>query len=365
MHWQVDNICIDTDDGWKSQEYGDQLLIYKGYIDQGTLDQQLLSVNNQTLGNFCVIAVDRLQQKIHMITDRYRSFPIYFENGHQINNLVLLDSTAWTDSIVELDFDLTVTEHKVDVIGPIDSTPMTYELALDQVHKILTDKTQHFLRNNSLPLKVFLSGGVDTLLVYSYLVNAGAEFELVNYNYLEHDHFWRSNDHLIKRNWGYQQIHHWRQSCMLVSGAPGDEFMLRSPVTANLYLKRNNTSITQLLEQYPDCLHHSYFSRDKHLSIFQHQQLTEHDTSDWALCNILVNDWQHWHLGNTLTWTPLRDLEIIKTILRMPLSNAINQIMDSEFSKCLIERNVPGATRFISDQKNTGPTLKNLNLLFE
>jgi hypothetical protein len=140
--------------------------------------------------------------------------------------------------------------------------------------------------------------------------------------------------------------------------------MLRSPTTANLYLHRNNTSIPQLLEQYPQCLHYLYFNLDKHQKIFQEQQNIQQDTSDWAICNILANDWQHWHLGNTLTWTPLRDLEIIKILLRMPLPHAINQIMDSEFSKCLIERNAPGATRFISDQKNTGPSLKNLNCLF-
>lgn len=365
MHWQVGNVCIDTDDGWLSQDHGDLLLIYKGYTDQRKLDQQLLSVDHQTLGNFCVIIVDRTQQKIRMVADRYRSFPVYFKNGHQVTNLVPVDKTAWTDSKVEIDFDLNTTEHKFDAIGPIDPMLLDYESALDQVHEILITKTQNFLDNNSLPLKVFLSGGIDTLLVYSYLVNAGAEFELLDYNHLEHDYFWRSNEHLIKQNWGYKQIHHWRESCVLASGAPGDEFMLRSPTTANLYLRRNNTDIPQLLEQYPDCLHYSYFNLDKHQKIFQEQQNSQQDTSDWELCNILVNDWQHWHLGNTLTWTPLRDVEIIKILLRMPLRHAINQIMNSEFSKCLIERNVPGATRFISDQKNTGPALKNLNLLFD
>lgn len=365
LHWQVGSVCIDTDDGWKSQEHTDHLYIYKGYTDQGRLDQQLTSVSSLTLGNFCVIVVDRGRQTIRIVADRYRSFPIYFENGHGVTNLEPFAMTAWTDSSLEFTFDLNVIENKVDVIGHIDTTPLTYESALDQVHTILINKTQKFLDSNTLPLKVFLSGGVDTLLVYSYLVNAGAEFELIDYNHLEHDYFWRSNNHLITRNWGYSQIHHWRNPCVLASGAPGDEFMLRSPTTANLYLQRNNTSIPEQLSLFPNCLHYSYFNLAKHQKIFQEHQNTNQDTSDWALCNTLVNDWQHWHLGNTLTWTPLRDLEIIKLMLRMPLTNAINQIMDSEFSKHLIERNRPGATQFLSDQKNTGPALKNLNRLFQ
>ena len=359
-HWQVDNIHVDTDNGWESQDINGQLFIYKGYTDQGTLDQQLTSADHLTLGNFCIIVVDRALKKIRIVADRYRSFPIYFENGHQVNNLVPLAATVWTDSILELDFELTATEHKVDVIGTLDSTEISYESALDQIHKILVDKTQQFLNSNTLPLKVYLSGGVDTLLVYSYLVNAGAVFELVDYDHIEHDYFWRENDHLIKQNWGYKQLHHWREPCVLASGTPGDEFMLRSPTTANMYLSRHNTSIPQLLEQRPDCLHYSYFR--KYMDLFEQQN--KQDTSDWAICNILLNDWQHWHLGNTLTWTPLRDLEIIKILLRLPVPHAINQIMDSEFSRCLIERNVTGATRLISDQKNTGPVLKNLNSLF-
>jgi asparagine synthetase B (glutamine-hydrolysing) len=97
--------------------------------------------------------------------------------------------TAWTDSVIELDFDLQVTEHKVDVIGQFDLSELTYESAIEQVDNILFEKTKQFVANNDLPLKVFLSGGVDTLLVYSYLVRAGANFELIECNHLDHDYF--------------------------------------------------------------------------------------------------------------------------------------------------------------------------------
>jgi hypothetical protein len=364
LHWTIGNIHVDTDTGWQSQKHKSTLFIYKGYTDQGKLDQQLLTIDNSALGNFCIIAIDQEHKTIKLTADRYRSFPIYFENQQAITNLMPLINTAWTDSIVESDFDLNVTEHKVDVIGSVNLSELSYKSALDQVDNILFEKTKQFVANNDQPLKVFLSGGVDTLLVYSYLVRTGATFELIECNHLDHDYFWRENSHLIKQFWAYSQIHHWKQPCVLASGAPGDEFMLRSPTTANLFLTRHGTSIPQLLEQYPDCLHHPYFSQKKHTELFKAQQSTPQNQSDWMLCNIVANDWQHWHLGNTLTWTPLRDLEIFKVLLRLPLPHAINQIMNSEFSRCLIENNAPGATRFLSDQKNTGASLKNLNRLF-
>jgi hypothetical protein len=113
-------------------------------------------------------------------------------------------------------------------------------------------------------------------------------------------------------------------------------------------------------------LHRDYFDLPKHKKIFDQQTTPIGSRSQLHhdLCNVIVNDWQHWHLGNTLHWTPLRDLEIFKIIMRLPLIDAKNQIMDSTFSQTLIERNVPGATEFISDQKNAGPALKNLNRLF-
>jgi hypothetical protein len=211
---------------------------------------------------------------------------------------------------------------------------------------------------------VFLSGGVDTMLVYSYLAAAGADFELIDYEHLEHDRFWRSNSHHLIEYWGYQQTHHWKTPCVLSSGAPGDEFMLRSPVTANSYLLYHDVSIIDLLRDSDQAyLHREYFSLPKHIKLFNQQSKPTGSLQKLHqdLCNILVNDWQHWHLGNTLHWTPLRDLDIFKIMMRLPLEDCIDQIMDSRFSRALIERNVTGATDFISDQKNHGPALKNLN----
>jgi hypothetical protein len=124
---------------------------------------------------------------------------------------------AWTDSLITMDRDFDVIEHKFDVIGNIDTTELDFHQALDQVHDILTHRTQQFLSHNTLPLKIFLSGGVDTMLVYSYLKAAGAEFELVDYEHLEHDYFWRANSDKITNYWGYKQTHHWREACVLAS----------------------------------------------------------------------------------------------------------------------------------------------------
>jgi len=364
--WQLGSFVISTDNGWKQLTVGPVKILYKGYADSGTLESLIGQVMFQSIpyltGNFCALVI--VHDTLTIQTDRYRGFPIYIDDTG-INNLVAVGRTAWTDSLITVNADLSVIENKFDLIGKIDTSTLSFVDAVDQIHDRLTDKTQQFLNHNTLPLKVFLSGGVDTMLLYSYLQAAGAEFELLDYDLLEHDYFWRANSHLITQHWAYyQQIHHWRESCVIVSGTPGDEFMLRNPVSGDFYLRHFGTSVNEIIM--PHHLHHDYIKLERNQIKLTNQPAPLSTIQDlhYHLCNIMLNDWQHWHLGNTLHWTPLRDLDILKIVMRLPISDAMEQIVNSNFSQTLIERNLPGASRFLSDQKNTGAILKNLNDFF-
>lgn len=365
--YQLGPFSVSTDAGWREYKNSRHHVVYKGYADNEPMDSVIESIIEQTepniLGNFCALVFDSKTLKIK--TDRYRSFPIWFESGQAITNLHKLTDTAWTDSLVEINTDLTVNETKFDVIGEIDTSNITVDQAVDQINHILKIKTQNFIKTIQRPVRAFLSGGVDSLLVYSYLQRYTDDYEMVQCNHIDYDEFWLKNSGTIQRFWGYTQIHHWRESCVLTSGTPGDEFMLRSPTTVDLYLRFHKKNMIDLLsqDQWKYCLHYNYFTLDKHQTIFSnHSALPDWNRSALIrnICNILVNDWQHWHIGNTLTWTPLRDLEIVKLLLRLPLDDLLGQIMNSDISRRLIEQNKPGLTNVISDQKNSGNSMKNL-----
>ena len=55
-----------------------------------------------------------------------------------------------------------------------------------------------------------------------------------------------------------------------------------------------------------------------------------------------------------------RDLEIFKMLIRLPATVALGQIMNSEISELLIEKNKPGLSQLFSNQKNSGNPLSNL-----
>lgn len=297
---------------------------------------------------------DRKLETVSIRTDRYRAFPIYIHDHGAVTNLFAHRRTAWTDSMITLHPVQGVQETKFDVIGNVDPV----DRDVDWIYHTLQQRISEFANHNTSPLRVFLSGGVDTLLIYSYLVNLGIDHEIVPGLHFEFDQFWLDHSGEIKKFWAYNQLHHWKEKCVLVSGAPGDEFMLRSPTTANLWLQNHGTSIPDQLSTRTSCLHYQYFSQPKHQSLFEKQRKQRADA--WQLCNTVVNDWQHWHLGNTLTWTPLRDLDIFKAFVNLPYDQVVGQIFDSAISKALIDRNVPGLSRCISDQKNYGNVYANL-----
>lgn len=372
--YQLGPFHASTDAGWTFATLDRYDCVFKGYMDHADLESELLSIMQDQipyrLGNFCVIVFDRHTQCLQIKSDKYRSFPLYFD-ADGITNLVSKTNTAWADSLLTVDSTWHIHEHKFDVIGPIETAAISVDMAVDMIDRILAEKTQQWLKHNTLPVKIFLSGGVDTLLVYSYVQRYTNDYEILRCQHFDFDRFWLLNSGTIQNNyWGYTQLHHYANACVLSSGAPGDEFMLRSPTTIDLLLKWHGQSVQDLLANgWKDCLHARYFQKPKHQEIFATQQPDAAWTLcdlHWNLCNIVVNDWQHWHLGHTLTWTPLRDLEIFKILLRVPVEELVPQIMNSAISRRLIEQNRSGLTALISQDKNSGNALSNLcDFLFQ
>lgn len=367
-HYHLKPFVINVDSGWQVQTVGKFTVVFKGYADGADLEHSLETIINQRepvyTGNYCVFCYNPDNKTITVHNDRYRGFPIFVGN-REITNLSPTGRTVWSDGLIVINWNLSVDQIEFDIVGDIDLTPLTHSQVVEQVTNILDQRTQQFLTHNKLTLKSYLSGGVDSLLVYSFLKKHHADTELVDYDHLEYDWFWTQNSGDLRQYWGYKQIHHWRKPCILSSGAPGDEFMLRSPAICNQFLLHHGTSILEQVKLTPNCIHSRYFALPKHVAFYQEHTRTADRTELFRqLCNTIINDWQHWHLGNTLTWTPLRDIEIFKLFLRLNLNDALGQIMNSDVSANIIENNWPGLSRVISNHKNVGNLLSNFGEYF-
>jgi hypothetical protein len=369
----TENFVINLDEGWhQTVDQNNNKIWYKGYLDQGQLSDHVVEITNEEepkhSGNFCAIKV--FDRGLIIRTDRLRSFPIWYDVDQGLTNLQPFKETYWTDSYVMLNNDFSIIHSKYDAIGPIDDSEISLESVVTQIDQILDQKTQEFIAYNKYPIRVFLSGGIDTALVYSYIQKHTDDYELIPYSHCDFDYFYLKNHKTLSELWGYTQIHHWKDPCVLASGAPGDEFTARSPTTANLLLLHHGLSIPKLLNtsEYKDCLHSEYYDNlDYHKLWAEQEQGYSHKSlkdTIYECCHYNINDWQHWHFGNTLTWTPLRDLRIFKLIARLPIDDLKQQIMDSVIQRRLIGKNDLEILNYLSNKKNSANYFENLTRLY-
>jgi len=309
--------------------------------------------------------------KLKLITDDYvllehddvRGFPLWWDNNHQtLTNLVGTGLQIWNDKIVSLQNQYLVDSDFDDYLIA-DYNEITLDQAADLICENLLKKVYELkLDNTNTVKKMFLTGGVDTAMIYSILKYAGVDIEIIDYEYFRYDWFLNKNFKKIREHhWGYSQIHHWTEPTMLISGAYGDEFFMRGPKTVSLWAAYHNVDLITLLRSNQNNYHYNYFLKHTNLPVFDtcwQSRLKIKDTYKSTLdlnnsiINNVSNDYQHWHLGNTLNWTPLKDFELLKICLKLPLDDLTNQILDAILNKLVIKKMYPKLLPMISTYKN-------------
>lgn len=369
VHHKHGNLVVNLDTGWhETADSNNNKIFYKGYLDQGPIADYIELIAQQEepkyTGNFCILKC--FDQGVTVKTDRCRGFPIWYDSSLGFNNLIPYDYTCWADSFVTLSDNLKKIESKFDLIGSIESTPLNFQQVVDHVDQILTKKISKFAHTLNQPIRVFLSGGIDTTTLFSYVRKLGIPFELVNCLHTDLDYFYLKNHGDLSNFWGYRQFHYWKEPTVLLSGTPGDEFTVRSPTTANMMLRYYNTDIPEIMENYSTSLHYKYFA--KFFDVYQNQKMIKFESLNHAVgacLNLIVNDWQHWHLGATISYTPLRDIDVFKTIARLEKNSLIDQIMKSTIQLALIRKNDPDLLEVLSIFKNTNNYFENLTKILK
>jgi hypothetical protein len=343
---QIGDYCFSHDDGWHLIDHS----WIKGY--------HYPQLNH---GNFL---------KLHMLSkseialehDSTRGFPLWWDNNtNTLTNLLGSGLELWSDRAINIknyclnDSDLV--DHQVksnSIIG--------FDHAVDLICENLVVKAKQ-LTHEKIPKKMFLTGGVDTATIYSVLKYTNVDFDLIDYEHIKYDWFLNRNFADIKQaHWGYKQIHHWDQSTILLTGSYGDEYLMRGPTTVALWSAWHNVNLVEVLKNNPNCYHAEYFLKDKNLSIFKHyweqknliKETYQHlDELAKQIVNINRNDFQLWHLGNTVTWTPFKDIELLKICMQLEINDLILHFQHATLNRAVIQKLYPPAIEFVSKFKNS------------
>ena len=326
-------LCLSMDEGWNVRSN----IITKGY-----------KLTNSK-GNYCSFICDADTVKI--THDDSRGFPVYYDNDG-ISNLEDLSDRIWADSKnITVDKNMKITYDVQKLI--FRKQNYTDEQVVDFIDQHLHKQFQEFIATNTLPIKIFLSGGIDSLLVWAYLDHYTKDYEIVDYEYLKYTRFWIQNAQQIKtKYWAYKQIHLWDEPCVLVTGSHGDEYMMRGPACSSKLLKYLGYDI--LDEVTPEHYMYAYLTRPYNIddiseSIKNIKKDCFTQCLDW-----LANDHQHWHLGETLTFTPFKNLEILQLMMQSSAEQILAQAIDAGVSKQLVQKLDSSKLDYLSQYKNIG-----------
>lgn len=361
-HYRMGNLIINTDMGWRW---------YNGFLTKGILDSfdisarpdniadfsKLNEISVESDGIFCIIGEN--SNGVAIYTNYMRGFPLYV-GLNEVTNLTKYDYQIFSENRVIVYDDLTVRITSIREESRNDKI-LNSEKAISIINDELSAAfTKMSLRSTSDDkFCIFLTGGLDTTLLYAYALDSGIRFNVLGDMHYDYDHFTILNADDINQNWAYKQLHHYRDKTFLISGAPGDEFMLRNPLYSAIWLKYHGIDIRDLLSsaKYKDSYHYTYFMEKKNYKIFKEEAKLNRKFDSFldmrnTIFDMAVNDFQHWHLGLTLTWTPLHNRNILDASLSLPLEDGIGQIMNGDVTRKLIEMTRPKCLRLISPQKN-------------
>ena len=356
-HQLPNSTFFNCDLGWEQNEHNGYTIFFKGYVLEDISQQELFEniVNDPTpkyKGNFFAVVCNDSDTVItHSIN---RCSPLQYTENECVTNLQKDLTPVWSDTYLKIDDQLEVSKiHFKPYTATYES--IDYNSALNQIHDIINTAFENFLTKNTRPLKVFLSGGVDTLTLYSYLKSFTKNFEIVDSEYVKYTHFYLRNKKTIKFHWGYKQMHSWGEiPTVLLTGGCGDEYSMRGPTTLAAIAQHHGIDVLELIKQNTDCYHHTYYLRDKNIKLFDRVDIDISDKKtvvDWIL-NILINDHQHWHIDNTLFFSPFANISIPNIILNMPKENIQDQILDAQINKDLITMINPDDLKFLAKYKN-------------
>lgn len=351
-------IFLNLDSGWNVFNIGEKKLYFKGYISEKQPFETIINdiIKDPTprfKGNFFLIICSN--EKITLTNDKNRGTPVYYCKDSKVITNLSIKEGIWANNFCELDYDFNITIKKFNPYNIIDEE-LSYEQSIEKIYNIIANEFDIFLTKNKSPIKIFLSGGIDTLTLYSFLKKFTKNFELVDYEYKKWTHFYKHNWHEhIKKYWAYNQIHTWgEEPTTLITGACGDEYMLRGPATIKYLIDYYDIDFISLLKKNKDCYHYDYFMKEKNIDIFKQEKKVFAHKKDmiFYILNILINDHQHWHLDNTVCFTPFKNIELPNIVMNLEKDILIEQMLDAKINKDLILKNNPDDLQLLSKYKN-------------
>ena len=367
-HYTVNGFFISVDNGWSLIKTNNGQVFFKGYADGIRLESHVTEfISDPTpkySGNFCFIIIDN--DRLVITHDVNRGFPLKKYVDSKITNLLdtntKISEHVWSDCYITLDKQGLEKHYFKNSLSEI--VDVSEEQCVDGIFELLDSKANDLVNFDNI--KVFLSGGVDTTLVYSLLKKhlQKDQYKIVTSETIEFTSFFLKNFSTfttVPEMWGYKQFHHWKNPTVYVTGGMGDEIFMRGPTTVAVWAAWHNIDLIKEFESVEYSYHKKYFLKEKNRKTIEQQwnnrkqiqdELKTKENLHNEIRNNVLNDHQHWHLENTISWTPLKDVRILNTMLGLPTEVLLEQIIHGSIDKKIISKIYPGLDKIVCTHKN-------------
>lgn len=380
-NYNYSSAYVNCDDGWTEYRFDNRVVLSKGYADHYSLHVLANDITLTDTGNYCLIDIS---DKITVRHNINRGFPLGYKQNTLTNLFKDSDyTTVWINDVVSIHRPWLINIEKISIDTCVPNDVLSIDQVTDHLFNILNQDVVDFYETNRPNLKVWCSGGIDTLLMYSLLYHNNKSFDLIKdekhslfkYDPIEKDstistdYFYQNSHELLNQYWGYKQMHYWTEPSWLATGSHGDEYFLRGPSIVAMLTAWHDIEFMRYIK--PNDYHYYHFSKYKDLwnqSWANRKELQSQYPSRESLnqhiVNILLYDHQFWHLGNTLTWTLFKNINLVKTMLQCPIDQLLTQFTDAKITKSLIEKVDTNLLTALSNQKNIN-NYENLQKLYD
>jgi hypothetical protein len=369
------NFFLNLDDGWSITNIEKYKIYFKGYCENYNELELCKKIcqksSEQFLGNFTAILES--EDEITIINDNFRSYPIFFDKKENIVTNLFLEGE-------KVDYKHCFNFNKKNELFTFKKNKIDYnilekqslEQVINKIDVILENNIKYFIDNNKKPLKIFLTGGIDSLLIYSYVKKFTKNFEIIGYEYRKWTKFSRDNwGQIIKTSNEYTTSHSWGDSpTTVISGHYGDQFFMRELLTFLLYLRSHNKNFDIESKIFQKSYSYNWFMKEieKTKTILKDKKYQIISLDKKKTIEYCIDISNHinfiWHIDNTMYYTPLKNLEIIKLILSLPIDYIIKNAFECTIQRSLLERNDKDLVKLLLfDEKNHGSYKKIIQYL--
>jgi hypothetical protein len=381
-HALSQDLYLNTDSGWQTFTTPEAIVYFKGYHISEHSDSDFINLivsdPKPKYNGFFVAIIQYNNGEIVLTTDLDRGTEIYYNVDNKLITNLIMSGIIHTATVsdkgnLHQGEYLQIVDSVINIknYSPfenyLDFSPMTEEEVIDSVDSVIRRNFEIMLAKNKSPIKIFLSGGVDSSLTLAYLKHFTDDFKIINCEHVDFSEFLCKNWNVFKRRCYVQGMTHFSGPTLTVMGGWGDERMVRDPQICNLLYKLHGSTVLDEVQNHTDAYQYYIAQNDFYKSRYQDQATWPALSSEETYTriyniNMYVQGWGH--IEENIFFNPFKDLQITNYILRAPYSLQKEQFLNAGISKKLIERYDPSLLKCISTYKNKN-SLGNLWDVFE